>query len=52
MMSWGAYSHSPVYTEDFTVAVVVQANGKQGSKPASYGLDWYGHGEHIAGIIA
>ncbi len=27
-------------------------NGKIPSKPASYGLDWYGHGQHIAGIIA
>ncbi len=44
----GAYSHAPVYTEDFTV----QANGSSGGKPAGYGFDWFGHGQHIAGIIA
>jgi serine protease AprX len=43
----GIYSHGPVYTEDFTVA----ANSK-GKRPPSNGLDWYGHGQHVAGIIA
>jgi serine protease AprX len=43
----GVYSHGPVYTEDFTIA----ANSK-GKRPASNGLDWYGHGQHVAGIIA
>jgi serine protease AprX len=43
----GSYTHAPVYTEDFTVTVL--AGGK---KPPSYGFDWYGHGQHIAGIIA
>lgn len=40
----GAYVHKPVYTEDFTVPAA--------PKVPSYGLDWYGHGQHIAGIIA
>lgn len=35
------------YVQDFTPYAYV--NGK---KSASYGLDWYGHGQHIAGIIA
>ncbi len=48
----GAYSHAPLYTEDFTVSTVIQPDGKPAPKPASYGLDWYGHGQHIAGIIA
>jgi serine protease AprX len=48
----GTYSHTPAYTEDFTVPVVIQPDGKLAPKPASYGLDWYGHGQHIAGIIA
>lgn len=43
----GVYSHGPVYTEDFTIP----ANSK-GKRPASNGLDWYGHGQHVAGIIA
>jgi serine protease AprX len=43
----GIYSHGPVYTEDFTI----KPNSK-GKTPASNGLDWYGHGQHIAGIIA
>lgn len=48
----GTTVHAPVYTEDFTVPVVVQPDGKLAPKPASYGLDWFGHGQHIAGIIA
>src|SRR4051794_31962914 len=46
----GVYAHAPVYTEDFTVSTVIQPDGKVAPKPASYGLDWYGHGQHIAGI--
>ena len=41
-----------VYTEDFVTPISVTGDDKPGSKPASYGLDWYGHGQHIAGIIA
>jgi serine protease AprX len=48
----GMYVHAPVYTEDFTVTTVIKSDGKPAPKPASYGLDWYGHGQHIAGIIA
>ncbi len=48
----GAYNHKLVYTEDFTVPVQIQPDGKPAPKPQSYGLDWYGHGQHIAGIIA
>jgi serine protease AprX len=48
----GVYTHAPVYTEDFTAPIPVQPDGKLGPKPPSYGLDWYGHGQHIAGIIA
>ena len=43
----GIYSHGPVYTEDFTITP-----RSKGKRPASNGLDWYGHGQHIAGIIA
>src|SRR4051794_31600973 len=48
----GSYTHAPVYTEDFTVDLTPTSGGKTPPKPASYGLDWYGHGQHIAGIIA
>ncbi|MFL6417143.1 MAG: S8 family serine peptidase [Bryobacteraceae bacterium] len=48
----GSYTHEPVYTEDFTVNLIAQPGGKTPSKPASYGVDWYGHGQHVAGIIA
>lgn len=41
-----------VYTQDFTVPVMMQPDGKPAPPPHSYGLDWYGHGQHIAGIIA
>jgi serine protease AprX len=41
-----------VYTEDFVNPIVIQSDGKPGPKIASYGLDWFGHGQHIAGIIA
>ncbi len=47
-----ANNNNLVYTEDFVNPITVQADGKPGPKPASYGLDWYGHGQHIAGIIA
>ena len=47
----GAYSNKVAYSEDFTVSMA-PVNGKVPSKPASYGVDWYGHGQHIAGIIA
>ncbi|MBV9267987.1 MAG: S8 family serine peptidase [Acidobacteriaceae bacterium] len=36
-----------VYTDDFTPSATV--NGKQSK---SFGQDWYGHGQHVAGIIA
>lgn len=48
----GSNTHGPVYTEDFTVPGGLTKDGKPASKPASYGLDWFGHGQHIAGIIA
>jgi serine protease AprX len=48
----GTYTHKLAYTEDFTVPVQIQPDGKPAPKPPSYGLDWYGHGQHIAGIIA
>ncbi len=41
-----------VYTADFVNPIVMSATGKPGPKPAGYGLDWYGHGQHVAGIIA
>ncbi|MFL6447934.1 MAG: S8 family serine peptidase [Bryobacteraceae bacterium] len=47
----GTYLHDPVYSQDFTVPTAL-VDGKPPKKPASYGLDWYGHGQHIAGIIA
>ncbi len=36
------------YTQDFTPS----AHDASGRPTASYGADWYGHGQHIAGIIA
>lgn len=45
-------SKAIAYTQDFTVATAVQPNGHPATEPAGYGLDWYGHGQHIAGIIA
>ena len=48
----GVYSHGPVYIEDFTVPTIIQPDGHPAPKPASYGLDWFGHGQHVAGIIA
>ncbi len=41
-----------VYTQDFVNPIPLKNNGKPGQKPAGYGQDWYGHGQHIAGIIA
>ncbi len=41
-----------VYTEDFVNPIPLTNKGKPGPKPAGYGQDWYGHGQHIAGIIA
>jgi serine protease AprX len=37
-----------VFTNDFTD----EAYSSKGKKSNSFGLDWYGHGQHIAGIIA
>ena len=42
----------PIYVEDFVNPIPLNSDGKPGPKPNSYGLDWYGHGQHIAGIIA
>lgn len=36
-----------VYTNDFTPSAYI--NGK---KAPSFGLDWFGHGHHVAGIIS
>jgi serine protease AprX len=36
------------YVNDFTP----YAYDAKGNKTSSFGLDWYGHGQHIAGIIA
>lgn len=45
----GLYSNGPVYTEDFTG---LMPGKKADGKSSGYGPDWYGHGQHIAGIIA
>jgi serine protease AprX len=41
--------HAPVYSEDFTG---LMPKKKSGSKGGGMSPDWYGHGQHIAGIIA
>ena len=47
----GAYFNVPVYAEDFTG--LMPSGGKLDPKAmASAASDWYGHGQHIAGIIA
>jgi serine protease AprX len=46
----GIYLNAPVYTEDFT-GLMPARSGKNSSKLGGYGPDWYGHGQHIAGII-
>src|SRR4051794_21672174 len=40
---------APVYSEDFTG---LMPKKKSGSKGGGMSPDWYGHGQHIAGIIA
>lgn len=37
-----------VFTDDFTPSAYIAP----GMRSASFGLDWYGHGQHVAGIIA
>ena len=48
----GLYSNTPVYTEDFTGLMPAKKDGKTAKDQGGYGPDWYGHGQHIAGIIA
>ena len=48
----GVYSNVPVYTEDFTGLVPAKSGGKKADNSVGYGPDWYGHGQHVAGIIA
>ncbi len=45
-------NNGAVYTEDFSIPVTYNKDGKLAAKPQSYGVDWYGHGQHVAGIIA
>lgn len=40
--------NQPVYTDDFTPSAYDSNN----HPTPSFGQDWYGHGQHIAGIIA
>ncbi len=52
----GLYSNAPVYSQDFTGLVPVSIKGKKDNKDDSQAAgtapDWYGHGQHVAGIIA
>ncbi len=45
----GVAMNAPVYVEDFTGLMI---KGKPGPNGSGSGPDWYGHGQHIAGIIA
>ena len=45
----GIALNAPVYVEDFTG---LTTKGKSGPNGGSSGPDWYGHGQHIAGIIS
>ncbi len=47
----GFSTNLPVYSEDFT-GLASQIPGKVATPPTGFGPDWYGHGQHISGIIA
>ena len=49
----GVYSHAPVYAQDFTALMPASISGQPAPKPAANTApDWFGHGQHVAGIIA
>ncbi len=48
----GMLPTSLVYSEDFTGLMPTVSLGKIGLQLPGFAPDWYGHGQHIAGIIA
>jgi serine protease AprX len=55
----GVYNNAPIYSQDFTGLVPASIKGPKGqqdgesdnSQKTSSAPDWYGHGQHVAGII-